>query len=280
MSVLFSSPRAAGSSVAQSPVFRSVACGVDGSQAGLEAVLQAAVLAGPAATLELVAVTPLAGHPMFLPLPDAARTALADARKTVRALGRDASVSVIAGASAAPGLLRAAGRHDLVVVGCHAITTPLGPSLGPVAGPVVARAPRSVLVARRPPPDADVVSSILIAVDDSAPSHRATLLGAQIAAQHGSDIALVAEPARDASHVHALAEDAAAVAAATGADPVILDEHGTAARAIVAAAARIGASMIVLGARIHEAGEPSVSEVVAQTAPCSVLIVRDPTTGR
>jgi nucleotide-binding universal stress UspA family protein len=273
MAAPFSSSTA-GPSVAQHPAFRSVVCGVDGTQAGLEAARQAGVLAGPAATLELIAITPDAGQPLFLPLPDAARNALADAREAVRALGRDASISAVAAASAAPGLLHAAGHGDLLVIGCSEITTPLGLSLGPVAGPVVARALQSVLVARQPPPDSDVASSILVAVDGSAPSHHATLCAAQIAAAHGSDIALVAAPARDAPHVHALADDAAAVAAATGADPVILDEHGSATRAIVAAAARIGATMIVLGAGSHSVGELSVSQDVARNAGCSVLIVR------
>lgn len=276
-SVLYSSSSVVGPSVGQSLVFRSVVCGVDGSRAGLEAVRQAAALAGPAAKLELVAITPQAGHPLFLPLPDAARNALADARQTVRALGRDASVNAVPAASAGPGLLRAAGRCDLIVVGCSEITTPRGPSLGRVAGPVVARALQSVLVARQPPPGSDVVGSILVAVDGSAASHLATLCAARIAADHGSDIALVAEPARNASQVHALAEDVAAVAAATGADPVILDEHCAATRAIVAAAARIGASMIVLAARTHQASEPGVSKSVARTAACSVLIVHEST---
>jgi nucleotide-binding universal stress UspA family protein len=272
---LFSSSTA-GPSGAQRQAFRSVVCGVDGTRAGLEAVGQAAVLAGPAATLELIAITPDAGHPLFVPLPDAARHALADARQAVRALGRDASVTAVPAASAASGLLHAAGDCDLLVIGCSEITTPLGLSLGPVAGPIVARSLHSVLVARQPPPGSDVVSSILVAVDGSAPAHLATLRAARIAAQHGSDIALVAKPERDASHVHALADDVAAVAAATGADPVILDEHGPATRAIVAAAARIGASMIVLGAGTHGVGELSISQDVAQTASCSVLIVHEP----
>jgi len=262
--------------LAPGPIFGSVVCGVDDSPADLDAISQAAVLADPRATLEFVAVTPLRGHPLFLPLPDAAQSALADARRTVEELGRDASVRVVEAASPAQGLLRAAGRHDLIVVGCNKLTTPLGVSFGPVTKAAVEHAPQSVLVARRPPPGSDVVDSILLAVDGSAPSHHATLCAARIAARHGSDIALVAAPARDAWHTHALAEDVASVAAATGADPVVLDEHGAPARAIVAAAAHIGASMIVLGARIHTTGEPSVSADVARTATCSVLIVREP----
>jgi nucleotide-binding universal stress UspA family protein len=248
----------AGTSVAPGPVFGSVVCGVDGSPADLEAVRQAAVLAGAGATLELVAVTPQG------------------ARRTVEELGRDASMHVVEAASPAQGLLRAAGRHDLVVVGCITLRTPLEVSFGPVTKAAVEHAPQSVLVARRPPPGSDVIDSILVAVDGSAPSHHATLCAARIAARHGSDIALVAAPTRDAAHTQALAEDVASVAAATGADPVILDEHGAPARAIVAAAAHIGASMIVLGARVHAAGEPSVSADVARTAACSVLIVREP----
>jgi nucleotide-binding universal stress UspA family protein len=117
---------------------------------------------------------------------------------------------------------------------------------------------------------------MLVAVDGSAASHRATLCAARIAAQHGSAIALIAAPERDASHVHALAEDMATVAAATGADPVVLEEHGPPVRAIIAAALRIGASMIVLGSRVHAATDVSVSREVARTAACSVLIVSEP----
>jgi nucleotide-binding universal stress UspA family protein len=259
------------------PTFDTVLCGVDGTREGLEAARQAALLAGPSATFELIAVTPAAGHPMFPPLPDAGRRALADARHAVRALGRDAATSSRPAATPVEGLLGAAAGHELLAVGCHEFTEPLGVSTGPVTGAAVELAGSSVLVARRMP-DASVVDSVLVAVDGSPAAHRATAYAAEIASRHGSTIALVAAPARDEAHRRALAEDAAAIAAATGAEPVILDEYGSAAPAIVAASATIGATLIVLGSRAPRRPRlrPSVSQQVARTAACSVLIVRAP----
>jgi nucleotide-binding universal stress UspA family protein len=263
------------SALPHGPTFDAVICGVDGTREGLEAVRQAALLAGPGATIDLVAITPVAGHPMFLPLPDAGRRALAEAWGALDALGHDATTSRQAAASRAEGLLRTARGHDLLAVGCHEITGPRGVSLGPVTSAAVEMAGRSVLVARRMP-DTSAVDSLLVAVDGSPAAHRATLYAAEIAARHGSSIALIAAPDCDEAHRRALAEDSAAVAAVTGVEPLILDEHRPAAPAIVAAAASLGASLIVLGSRgVREARpRPSVSQQVARTAACSVLIVR------
>jgi nucleotide-binding universal stress UspA family protein len=68
----------------------------------------------------------------------------------------------------------------------------------------------------------------------------------------------------------------ATIAAETGSDPVVLDEHASAHKAITAAAASIGASLLVIGSRglhgVHAL--TSVSERVAHEAPCSVLVLR------
>jgi nucleotide-binding universal stress UspA family protein len=63
---------------------------------------------------------------------------------------------------------------------------------------------------------------------------------------------------------------------ATGVDPLILDESGAAHRAVAAAAASIGASLVVTGSRGLTGAQAlhSVSERIARTAPCSVLVAR------
>jgi nucleotide-binding universal stress UspA family protein len=73
-----------------------------------------------------------------------------------------------------------------------------------------------------------------------------------------------------------LAEEAAAVLAATGSEPVILDEYGSPHRAVAAAAAELGTTLVVCGSRgLHGiAALRSTSERIAHAAPCSVLVMR------
>ena len=85
----------------------------------------------------------------------------------------------------------------------------------------------------------------------------------------GSRIA--AEAARQAA-----VEAIAAIAEATSTQPLVLDEHSTAHKAITGAAATMGAALAVIGSRglhgVHALS--SVSERVAHEAPCSVLVLR------
>jgi nucleotide-binding universal stress UspA family protein len=168
------------------PRLHRVVCGVDGLAAGHEAVRQAAALAGGDGFLELVAVTPAPGHPHFLPLPNAAAAALADAGRTAASV--PTTTRTVSSASVAHGLARAAADADVIVVGCREVQTAHGVTLGPVTEPLLAIAPCSVLVVRRPP-DLALFDVIVVAEDDS-PQDEATT-AAQLAIEYGAETRVV-----------------------------------------------------------------------------------------
>ena len=144
---------------------------------------------------------------------------------------------------------------------------------GPLARTVLPRATIPVLVARRAPSGGVFPGSVLVAVDGTPEAHDAARLGARLAAREGATVALVASPEHDAPHQSALQHDAETVERLSGRWPLILDEHGAPAPSILAAAASLEASLIVLGSR---PGRPvaSVSCEVAEAARCSVLVLR------
>ena len=144
---------------------------------------------------------------------------------------------------------------------------------GPLARTILPRATIPVLVARTVPSGGDFPGSVLVAVDGTPEAHDAARLGARLAAHGHATVALVASPEHDASHQSALQHDAETVERLSGRWPLILDEHGAPAPSILAAAASLEASLIVLGSR---PGRPAagVSCEVAEAASCSVLVLR------
>lgn len=134
-----------------------------------------------------------------------------------------------------------------------------------------------VLVARRQAKGSELPAHILVATDGSACSDMAVGVGARIARQHGSRMTLIhVEDRGGAALREELGREAATLREATGAEPGLIAIPGHPAEGIVEAAGRLGATLIVLGARglsgVSALG--SVSERVAHQAPCSVLVVR------
>lgn len=262
--------------------FASILCGVDGSRPSFEAARQAGILAGDSANLSYVAISYQQGYGpnAVATLNNAhAEAALRRVREDSRHLPVKPSFVQVADAHATRRLIDLATDHDLLVVGIHLRTRAEGILVGETAATVVHRSPIPVLAARRPPADSEFPQDILLAIDGSpAASHAATEAAARIAHQHGSRVAIIADPARDEKHRHELAEDAAMILAATGTEPVILDAHGALHRAVAAAATELGSSLIICGSRGRH-GLPalrSTSERIAHAAPCSVLIVKPP----
>jgi nucleotide-binding universal stress UspA family protein len=264
------------------PAFASILCGVDGSRPSFEAARQAAILAGDSAGISYVAVAWEQGYG-----PNAVATLshnrADDALRRVREASRDLPVKPsfvqVSDADAAGRLIELSARHDLLVVGIHLHSRAAGIVLGDTAAAVVHRSHVPVLVARKPPADADFPQDILLAIDGSpAASRAATEAAARIALQHGSRVAIVADPAHDEIHRRELAEDAATILAATGTEPVILDSYGALHRAVAAAATELSSSLVVCGSRGLQgfAALGSTSERIAHAAPCSVLIMRPP----
>lgn len=194
---------------------RSVVCGVDGTAASREAVRQAAELAGPRGLLELVAVTPAAGHAPFLPSAAVATRVLAEVERIARGFGAAVTTSAHTAASAAEALIRASASADLLVVGCD--------TLGRVPTAVLRRASCSVLLARRPP-DLPLCNLILVSAGDEPAAH---LAGAQVALDHGSELHTV-QPACIAT-----------AAAAIGAGLIVTADDGMAAQIARAASCSV-----------------------------------------
>jgi nucleotide-binding universal stress UspA family protein len=198
------------------PRLRTVVCGVDGLAAGREAARQAAGLAGPHGRLELVAVTPEPGHPLFLPLPDGAAAALADAKRIATSLGVPATARTLSAASAAQGLARASAGADVLVVGSRDVETAHGVVLGPVTEPLLAIAPCSVLVARQPP-DLPLFDVIVVA-DGGSDQGTVASTAAWLAIEHRAETHVVTAAA------------AVNAAAAIGCGLIVTGEGADAAR--------------------------------------------------
>jgi hypothetical protein len=141
---------------------------VDGTAASREAARQATALAGEEGRLEFVAVTTRAHT-----------TGLAGAGRVAEALGVSATMRTLTATTTADGLIRAAARADLLVIG--------GKHFGRVQKAVLRRAPCSVLMSRRPP-DLPFLNTIIVASD--APSHTRAV-AAQLARDRGAQLRIV-----------------------------------------------------------------------------------------
>lgn len=260
------------------PVFGSILCGIDGSRQSFEAARQAAVLATGGATLRLLAVTYEIGTgstAIALLSRRRAVEALERARLAARDLGVRAEVEAVEATQASARLLEDAAARDLLVIGISGRSRLGGILVGRTAAAALHRAPIPVLVARRPPA-AQFPQSILLATDGAPSSRPAAALAAALARRHDARLSIVAAESRDATHRHELARQAADAFAATGCEPVIIDALGRPHTAIARAAAEVGASLVITGSRglTGVASLRSVSERVAECAPCSVLVTR------
>lgn len=266
-------------SVPSATCFRSVLCGISGSRSDEEVVRQAAALAGPEGRLTLLAVTWQAGvgaTAAALLSRKHGEQALKRAHALARELGVDVAARVATSETPASILVSAGYGHDLLVVGPTWAGRLQGIAVGRTASRVLHFARKPVLVARRPPNDARFPRNILLAVDGSPDSREAAEIAAQIARAHHSSVSLAAPPQLEADERRVLAEEMALVREATGADPVLLEEHGSPVRAVVGAAPTCEASLLVIGSRRLQgvAALRSVSERVAHEAACSVLVIR------
>jgi hypothetical protein len=228
---------------------------------GAEAVRQAAVLAGPGATIDLVAVAPR--RPPGKPHPQAEEIeSLVIGDRLASAHAVASRPHIVEAADETAGVLNSVAGHDLLVV----------PDSG-TGLEVLSRAATSVLVARAATKPTPFPQSILVAVDGTAAAHAAARLGAEVSVRHGATVTLVATPEHDMAHRHALQHDLEVVEQITGTRPLVLDEYRGPVPSILAAAAGVEASLIVLGRRAGSPS-PSVSAQVTRAAACSVLVVR------
>jgi nucleotide-binding universal stress UspA family protein len=157
-----------------------------------------------------------------------------------------------------------------------------GIALGSVAAMLAHRAPVPVLLARRPPGERGFPRLMLVASDDSPDALRAARLASAIARRHGSEVTLVhADDEEESERQPPPARATAELFKGTGVEPVIAIEEGSPPDRIVELADQNDTSLIVVGSRglAGIRALASVSERVANRAPCSVLIAR-PTDNR
>ena len=259
---------------------RSVCC-IDSSPLGLEALRQASELSPPHGHLLGVSVwdptwASNAGFQTWQ-MADQLRNESADALQEARREVPGLQTRRVRGGqiSALLGVLRQE-RADLVAVGAHGRSRLSGFVFASVATAMVHAAPCSVLVAR-PPGRGAFPGPIVHATDGSPGSGSAAAVAGSIAARHKSNV-LMLHINGDPKRAVAIAEEAAALSAATGRDLVVRCEHGPAERRIAEVAAESDASLLVVGSRRLTGIRAlrSVSERVAHRARCSVLIVREP----
>jgi nucleotide-binding universal stress UspA family protein len=261
-----------------------VLCGVDASRADREAVRQAATIAGPDGQIDLVCVayaTGVGANAQASISTSRAEAALAAARRIAGEAGVPATTRLVRDPDDWSGLAEAARDHDLLVLGSsHTASRAGGIVLGSTATRALHEATLPVLVTRRAP--TEFPCRILLATDGLPPSDHATALAATIAGAHGSTVTvLTVGPAKDRRRRHALSEQSAELFRAAGVEPTMLEYDGAPRSAILEAVARHEPSLVVLGSGdkhgIRAIG--SVSEHVAQNAPCSVLVARRPAAG-
>lgn len=259
---------------------RTILCGVDGSDAGVEAARQAVALAaGAGATLRIVAVTGTLSQ-LLLHAPHLREDRLEES------LGRAVELAIEAGV-AASGEMRSARHpsnvllpesqdHDLTVVGSHGHSRAAGIGLGKTATELAHKARRALLVARRPPSGALFPRTAVLASDGSEESWPPTRMCAWLARRFGARVVVV--HVRDGGRLRGhreLEPQLGDLAAACGEPPKLVERRGLAAPTIAEVAGRELPSLLAIGHRglwgVHAL--VSVSERVVHTAPCSVLVV-------
>ena len=184
-------------------------------------------------------------------------------RQAARLAGPGAAFDLVEATADAEAVSARSAGYDLLVL-----------PAGRLARAVVPRSTIPVLVVR-PSPGADGPGSVLIAVDETPEAHAAACTGARIAARDGAHLAVVAAPEHDELHRRALAEHLATVERISSRRPLVLDEYGSPATAVVVAATNLEASLVVIGSRRGRPAD-SVSARVAEQAPSSVLVLRTP----
>lgn len=229
-----------------------IVCGVDGSEAGFEALAQARRLLAPGG--RLVAVTAcdeaLAVH-AGLHAPRVAASLRAEA-EAARALaeqelaGVEGAVTEVVPGRPVDVLRRAVAREraDLLVLGDHGTRRPVGMLLGSAATTLLREEPTAVLVARGPT-ERGFPRSVVVGVDASPAAVHAHEVAASLAGEAGASLRVVAADRRPVAALEAASADA---------DLVVVGSRG------LRGVAAIG----------------SVSERVAHRARSSVLVVPAP----
>jgi nucleotide-binding universal stress UspA family protein len=256
------------------PPFARILCALDGGEADEAAIRQATAVADGDARITCIgAWTHTGSEAHAVTSEHRARAAIVEAVARTRDAGVEADFRLVHGPTLADAVLGAEGPYDLVVVGAPPHARLTGIVLGETATRLAHSAQSPVLIAREPALDGGVVAGTRAVPDD----RFATTAAAHVAARAGAELIVVHVPGRDASRRRPeLRSELANARALLGRELDFLKESGNPARALVSVAQDEGAGLIVVGSTGRR-GLPalaSVSERVAQLAPCSVLIMR------
>jgi nucleotide-binding universal stress UspA family protein len=234
--------------------FDRIVCGVDGTDAGFEAVRQAARLVAPGGWLEVFSAAPrVAAH----------READETIRRAAAIAGSRAELRLVDGPPLQTLLHELKAKQaTLAVVGTHGHKRASEIMIGGVAGELLHNAPCSVLIARLPLTDSLFPRAIVAGTDCSLESDRAVAAAEYLADRFGV-------PLRVITALRGKFVDLASVRAPVTTE--VFEEHPV--RALVRGS--MDADILVVGSRglhgIKSLG--SISERVAHRAACSVLVV-------
>jgi nucleotide-binding universal stress UspA family protein len=221
--------------------FASVLCGIDGTGPDVVVARQGALLTRPGGHLELASVAAQRASGSGLTL-EQARRALRRAAEIAHDLGPVPVGRVLEAADESAALLAEAEGFEALVVGFHGTGRFSGIVRGSTASAAVHRAPSAVLIARDP--SYVPIGPVLLADDGTEASDEAAKVCAGLAGRFGGRIEVIT-----CEHPH---------------------------RSLPELAEQLQAPLIVMGSRgLHgPRALASVSERVAHSAPCSVLVVR------
>jgi nucleotide-binding universal stress UspA family protein len=246
--------------------FACVVCGIDGSDEALVAARHGARLLAPGGVLHLVAAVEigsatLAGFEAVYAADQLRAEATEAIERVERELDRGFPSRLVDGP--APAVLLGVAEQEgasLVAVGAHRRRRTAELLLGSTLLSLLRDAPCSVLVAREA--DDGFPSRLLVGIDGSEEAARAAATAQRLAEQLGAGIA----------GVLALGGKNVDPAATQSFEVVVDDAHPVDALTRRAA----GSDLVVVGSRgLHGLKAlGSVSERVANRAPCSVLVVR------
>jgi nucleotide-binding universal stress UspA family protein len=260
--------------------FRRIVCGIDGNRAALEGARQAAALADPGGEIELVFVTNEFGFARKDLEPTPLRPDEALEQAEAELAGAPAKVATrevdTDGRWGWDTLLEAADDADVLVLGRHPTNPVEGVLIGGMTTYVLNHAELPVLAAVAPPHGLPFPGRILVAADGPGHPEDAVRLAAAIALRSGSDVVVLRVERKRRTARPEVDEAVAEIAEVTGTEPVEVVVAGEPHHVITEYAASECASLVITGNRgkTFVAGLHSVSERVAQRAPCSVLVIR------
>jgi nucleotide-binding universal stress UspA family protein len=270
----------AASSVADStPVYTNILCAVDGTHTSAAAVRMAACMAAPSGHVTFLAVTAQTGSGQYAQAaisPSRAKSILNAAKRVADHAGVESTIIVDSDHPAAQVILKRACEHDLLVIGAPVGSWLGGLIIGGVTTAALSQFTTPMLVVRRSFNGPLQGRRILVASDGQDGSEEIVKLAGDLATSHHAPVTLLhVLGAKSAVRPHRIEAQAHTLELTLPDMSEVCIESGKASEAILQAAQRTDAAIVVLGSRrlrgLRALG--SVSRRVVHDAPCSVLLL-------